>query len=293
LEFFKIDGVGLIDDTTVPGTWADDQLIANNNTWAVTIPSDIAPGHYVLRHEIIALHSAGETNGAQNYPQCFNLEVTGSGTATPAGTLGTALYTADEAGILVNIYQTLASYLVPGPALYSGAANSSEPAVPVATASATVSGEVSSGSAAPTSVAATSTLPVSAGITAPAGSYPTGAPYSNSTATRTKKTKSACKVKTKASTAVSVPTFASSVTIPTAASTPTIASGSDESSSTIAKAATTSSATSSKIPSGTTLDTVLAWIASFYTERKDTEYSGASVARRQHARAIIPRRVPQ
>ncbi|EHL00451.1 putative endoglucanase-4 [Glarea lozoyensis 74030] len=252
LEFFKIDGVGLIDDTTVPGTWADDQLIANNNTWAVTIPSDIAPGHYVLRHEIIALHSAGETNGAQNYPQCFNLEVTGSGTATPSGTLGTALYTADEAGILVNIYQTIASYLVP---------------------------------------VATSTLPVSAGIIAPAGSYPTGAPYSNSTATRTKKTKSACKAKTKASTAVSVPTFASSVTIPTASSTPT--AGSDESSSTIAKSATTSSATSSKIPSGTTLDTVLAWIASFYTEHKDTAYSGASVARRQHARAIIPRRVPQ
>ncbi|EPE33109.1 hypothetical protein GLAREA_06121 [Glarea lozoyensis ATCC 20868] len=288
LEFFKIDGVGLIDDTTVPGTWADDQLIANNNTWAVTIPSDIAPGHYVLRHEIIALHSAGETNGAQNYPQCFNLEVTGSGTATPSGTLGTALYTADEAGILVNIYQTIASYLVPGPALYSGAANSSESAVPAAT---TVAGEVPSSSAAPTSVVATSTLPVSAGIIAPAGSYPTGAPYSNSTATRTKKTKSACKAKTKASTAVSVPTFASSVTIPTASSTPT--AGSDESSSTIAKSATTSSATSSKIPSGTTLDTVLAWIASFYTEHKDTAYSGASVARRQHARAIIPRRVPQ
>ena len=72
LKFFKIDGVGLIDDSTVPGTWASDQLIANNNSWSVTIPESLAPGAYVLRHEIIALHSAQESDGAQNYPQCVN-----------------------------------------------------------------------------------------------------------------------------------------------------------------------------------------------------------------------------
>lgn len=89
LEFFKIDEVGLVDDTTPPGIWGSDQLIANNNSWAVTIPKSIAPGNYVLRHEIIALHSAGNEDGAQNYPQCVNLEITGSGNETPAGTLGT------------------------------------------------------------------------------------------------------------------------------------------------------------------------------------------------------------
>ena len=89
LEFFKIDQVGLVDDTTPPGFWGSDQLIANNNSWTVTIPESIAPGNYVLRHEIIALHSAGDDDGAQNYPQCVNLEITGSGSETPAGTLGT------------------------------------------------------------------------------------------------------------------------------------------------------------------------------------------------------------
>lgn len=44
--------------------------IANNLTATVAIPSDIAPGNYVIRHEIIALHSAGQENGAQSYPQC-------------------------------------------------------------------------------------------------------------------------------------------------------------------------------------------------------------------------------
>jgi len=42
-------------------------LQANNNTWTMTIPSGLN-GNYVLRHEILALHSAGQQNGAQNYP---------------------------------------------------------------------------------------------------------------------------------------------------------------------------------------------------------------------------------
>nr|QBL14594.1 lytic polysaccharide monooxygenase [Talaromyces verruculosus] len=133
LDFVKIDASGLIDDTTVPGTWASDQLIAANNSWTVTIPETIAPGNYVLRHEIIALHSAENTDGAQNYPQCINLEITGSGTASPTGTPGEELYTPTDPGILVNIYQSLSTYVIPGPTLWSGAANN---AVASATAAA-------------------------------------------------------------------------------------------------------------------------------------------------------------
>ncbi|KAL2842802.1 glycosyl hydrolase family 61-domain-containing protein [Aspergillus pseudodeflectus] len=128
LEFFKIDEGGLIDNSAVPGTWASDELIAANFSRTITIPSDIKSGNYVLRHEIIALHGAGTLDAAQNYPQCVNLKVTGSGTATPAGTLGTELYKDTDAGILVNIWNALSSYEIPGPALYtagSGTATSS------------------------------------------------------------------------------------------------------------------------------------------------------------------------
>ena len=171
LKFNKIDGVGLIDDTTVPGNWASDKLIAANNSWTVTIPESIAPGNYVLRHEIIALHSAGDANGAQNYPQCVNLEVTGSGTnALSTGTVGEKLYTATDPGILINIYTAIASYVVPGPALLSGALSGTPPAssapassAPVATATATPSS--------PASVPAPST-PVSSTVAAPAPSAP-------------------------------------------------------------------------------------------------------------------------
>jgi lytic cellulose monooxygenase (C1-hydroxylating) len=121
LEFFKIDGVGLVKGGQGPGFWASDQLIANNNSWLVQIPVGIAPGFYVLRHEIIALHSAGQMDGAQAYPQCFNLQVTGSGTEKPAGVLGTKLYAANDPGILFNLYTSLSSYPIPGPALIPGA----------------------------------------------------------------------------------------------------------------------------------------------------------------------------
>ncbi|MCJ1394314.1 hypothetical protein MMC18_007192 [Xylographa bjoerkii] len=122
LQFNKIDGVGLISDTAAPGIWASDQLIAANNSWTVIIPATIASGSYVLRHEIIALHSAENDNGAQNYPQCVNLNITGIGAdGLSSGTLGTSLYTPTDAGILFNIYITPLSYNVPGPALLIGA----------------------------------------------------------------------------------------------------------------------------------------------------------------------------
>ncbi|KAL1961863.1 hypothetical protein VTN77DRAFT_987 [Rasamsonia byssochlamydoides] len=127
LEFFKIDQGGLVNDTDPPGTWASDELIANNNSWTVTIPTSIAPGGYVLRHEIIALHSAENLDGAQNYPQCINIEVTQtSGTVTPSGTLGEALYTDTAPGILVDIYEPIATYTIPGPPLYTGAISTNE-----------------------------------------------------------------------------------------------------------------------------------------------------------------------
>jgi hypothetical protein len=57
VEFFKIGEVGLLPDGT---TWGTDVLTANENVTSVTIPHDIAPGNYIIRHEIITLHFATE-----------------------------------------------------------------------------------------------------------------------------------------------------------------------------------------------------------------------------------------
>ncbi|CAI4214066.1 unnamed protein product [Parascedosporium putredinis] len=80
LKWVKIEEAGYDASTK---SWAAIDLIANNNTWVT---------------KIIALHGAGSANGAQNYPQCMNIEITGSGTDNPVGVLGTELYSADEPG---------------------------------------------------------------------------------------------------------------------------------------------------------------------------------------------------
>jgi hypothetical protein len=51
----------------------------------VKIPADIAPGDYLLRAEVIALHVAGSVGGAQHYVSCYQLKITGGGTAKPSG----------------------------------------------------------------------------------------------------------------------------------------------------------------------------------------------------------------
>ncbi|KAI0130342.1 endoglucanase-4 [Xylariales sp. AK1849] len=104
------------------GTWATDTLIANNFTSSTVIPAGLAAGNYVIRHEIIALHSAGSDNGAQNYPQCLNVKVGGSGTVeAPVGTPAVSLYTRTDPGILFNLYGAFTEYPIPGPSLWTAA----------------------------------------------------------------------------------------------------------------------------------------------------------------------------
>ncbi|KAL1836236.1 hypothetical protein VTJ49DRAFT_5398 [Mycothermus thermophilus] len=121
LRFFKIDGAGY---DQAARTWAADVLRANGNSWTVQIPSDLKAGNYVLRHEIIALHGAANANGAQAYPQCINIRVTGGGNNLPSGVAGTQLYRASDPGILFNPHVGNPNYPVPGPALIAGAVSS-------------------------------------------------------------------------------------------------------------------------------------------------------------------------
>ncbi|EXM21130.1 hypothetical protein V3481_003206 [Fusarium oxysporum f. sp. vasinfectum] len=143
LEFFKIGQEGLIDMSMHSGKWAADVLVATGFSWTLQIPEALAPGNYVLRHEIIALHGSGQPNGAQNYPQCFNLKVTGDGDLAPDGVKGTQLYKANDPGILFNLYTTPLSYKIPGPTLVPGLPSTVSQRVVAATAtsSATVPGQ--------------------------------------------------------------------------------------------------------------------------------------------------------
>lgn len=122
LQFVKIEELGKIrngtDKAKPQGYYASDKLIDAGNKLTVTIPPDVAPGNFVLRHEIIALMGASDLNKAQAYPQCINIKVTGNGKDPLAsGTRAQDLYKATDPGIHVGIYVDV-DYQIPGPALY-------------------------------------------------------------------------------------------------------------------------------------------------------------------------------
>lgn len=66
------------------GVWGTENVIKNAGRHEIQIPDCIEPGQYLLRAEMIALHSASSYPGAQLYMECAQIEITGStGAASP------------------------------------------------------------------------------------------------------------------------------------------------------------------------------------------------------------------
>ncbi|KAF8324032.1 hypothetical protein DL93DRAFT_2070245 [Clavulina sp. PMI_390] len=117
--WFKINEMGLVSSN--PDYWATEVLNNNCGHYTFTIPTGIAPGNYLLRAEVIALHVASSTGGAQFYMSCYQLTVGGSGTVNPPTVAIPGAYKASDPGILINIYTQLNSYVIPGPTPYASA----------------------------------------------------------------------------------------------------------------------------------------------------------------------------
>lgn len=93
-------------DTTKSPPWGSDFLAKQGASWTVTIPAGLKPGEYLLRHEILGLHVAGTRMGAQFYPACVQIKVSGSGTKSlPSGVGLPGAYNPDDTGILVQLWQ--------------------------------------------------------------------------------------------------------------------------------------------------------------------------------------------
>lgn len=120
LKWFKIWEEGFNTNTR---KWGVDTMISNQGWTYFNLPSCIAPGQYLMRVEIIALHSAKNQGQAQFYQSCAQINVSGSGTFTPSSTVSfPGAYKANDPGILVNIYGKLGQpdndgkpYTIPGP----------------------------------------------------------------------------------------------------------------------------------------------------------------------------------
>ncbi|KAL5528305.1 hypothetical protein ACEPAF_7441 [Sanghuangporus sanghuang] len=104
------------------GSWASAKLISNNNTWSSKIPSALASGQYLMRNEIVALHSTG---APQYYPSCTQVGVSGDGSSLPSS---------DETVKIPGLYddvdfpdiwsETFDVWAAPGPAVVSFADSS-------------------------------------------------------------------------------------------------------------------------------------------------------------------------
>jgi len=116
LSWFKISEIGMPSDN--PDYWGTEVLNDNCGHYTFTVPASIASGNYLLRAEVIALHVASSSGGAQFYMSCYQINVTGGGSTSPAGVSFPGAYSASDPGILINIYQQLNSYVIPGPSPY-------------------------------------------------------------------------------------------------------------------------------------------------------------------------------
>ncbi|KAF8606701.1 hypothetical protein BDV93DRAFT_553183 [Ceratobasidium sp. AG-I] len=114
-NWFKVAHTGLVSTDY----WGTDVMNANCGKVTFTIPSDIAPGQYLIRAEVIALHVAGSVGGAQFYISCYQINVTGTGKATPPTVKFPGAYSATDPGILFDLYGGYTSYTIPGPAVYT------------------------------------------------------------------------------------------------------------------------------------------------------------------------------
>ncbi|KAK3938662.1 family 61 glycosyl hydrolase [Diplogelasinospora grovesii] len=104
------------------GNWATNKVINNQGNQIIHIPPCIANGQYLLRAEMVALHGARQTNGAQLYMECAQINITGgTGTATPKTYSIPGIYKSNDPGLLIDIYsmKSNSQYIIPGPPLFT------------------------------------------------------------------------------------------------------------------------------------------------------------------------------
>ncbi|KAI0033873.1 glycoside hydrolase family 61 protein, partial [Vararia minispora EC-137] len=121
-QWFKIDQLGLQDAQS--GLWWHNEFMQGRSL-SMSIPENIAPGNYLLRSEIIALHLMPEPNGVEFYPACAQLSIAAPNTTTSSTTFASltpnatvsfpGAYAANDAGIFApGVFDTPVTYTFPG-----------------------------------------------------------------------------------------------------------------------------------------------------------------------------------
>ncbi|KAK1222401.1 hypothetical protein PQX77_014734 [Marasmius sp. AFHP31] len=119
-KWFKIMESGMLSD----GKWKQAEL-KNGGVIHATIPKNLAPGNYMVRTEMIALHLANQKGGAEYYVDCLQTRVGGNQNGKPADSDTVKFpggYSDDDPGIFVRkLYDGMkpSEYVIPGPKIAS------------------------------------------------------------------------------------------------------------------------------------------------------------------------------
>jgi len=115
-QWFKIQQQARRQD----GNWTQQDLM-DGGVASASIPSNLAPGNYLVRHEIIALHLAQTLGGAEFYEGCAQLNVGGNETGVPDPSDLVSLpgaYSDNDPGIFdKDAFDQNVPYQFPGPAV--------------------------------------------------------------------------------------------------------------------------------------------------------------------------------
>ncbi|KAJ2900224.1 hypothetical protein IWW38_000644 [Coemansia aciculifera] len=120
IQWFKIYHMGFNKDSN---KWCSDVARDNHGKVDIVIPKDLEDGKYILRTELLALHKAALPMGAQFYPNCVHIDITGSNnkflTPPPAYVKFPGAYQSTDKGILYNWRTDKGlTYEIPGPVVY-------------------------------------------------------------------------------------------------------------------------------------------------------------------------------
>jgi hypothetical protein len=107
VEFFKFYEMGY---NAKRKKWANEIIIEDGYKNTFQLPSDIKPGTYIFRTDLLSLHGNGKIDGPQFYTHCFNLEISGAGNAAPRGVKFPGGYKKNEPGVVFRLSGRPAAY---------------------------------------------------------------------------------------------------------------------------------------------------------------------------------------
>ena len=95
------------DYDSAAGKWCTEKLAASDGHLSANIPSDLAPGYYLMRSEILALHQADKTPAdPQFYVGCAQIFLTSNGNAAPKNTVSIPGYVhMTDPAMTYNVWQ--------------------------------------------------------------------------------------------------------------------------------------------------------------------------------------------